>query len=89
MAAVALALFAAHTAWSRNPLIDRALFRLRPFTGASAVAILFSASFGAMLLSRVLWAQEVWHWSALQHRPVDRPGPADGPAVLVPGRRVG
>ena len=65
VAAAALALFAAHTAWSRNPLIDRALFRLRPFTGASAVAILFSASFGGMLLSRVLWAQEVWHWSPL------------------------
>src|SRR6202020_1561827 len=49
----------------RNPLIDRALFRLRPFTGASMVALLFSAAFGAMLLSRVLWAQDVWHWSPL------------------------
>ncbi len=75
VAAAALALFAAHTAWSRDALIDRALFRLRPFTGASAVAILFAASFGGMLLSRVLWAQEVWHWSPLVTGLPIAPGP--------------
>ena len=87
-AAVAVALFAAHTAWHRNPLIDRALFRLRPFTGASAVAILFSASFGAMLLSRVLWAQEVWHWSPLVTGLSIAPGPLMVPlfSFLVAGR---
>ena len=85
---VALALFAVHTATNRNPLIDRALFRLRSFTGASAVALLFSAAFGGMLLSRVLWAQDVWHWSALADRPGDRTGAADGAAVLVPRRRA-
>ena len=89
VAVLAIALFAAHTAWSRNPLIDRALFKLRPFTGASAVAILFSASFGAMLLSRVLWAQEVWHWSPLITGLSIAPGTADGSAVLVPASPVG
>ena len=85
--AVALALFAGHTARSRNPLIDRALFRLRPFTGASAVAVFFSASFGAMLLSRVLWAQDVWHWSALQTGLAIAPGPLMVPlfSFLVAG----
>jgi EmrB/QacA subfamily drug resistance transporter len=86
----ALALFAVHTARARNPLIDRALFKLRPFTGSSAVALLFMAAFGAMLLSRVLWAQEVWHWSALQTGLAIAPGPLMVPvfAFLVAGRLI-
>jgi MFS family permease len=85
---VLLGLFALHTARSRNPLIDRSLFRLRPFTGASIVALFFSASFGAMLLSRVLWAQDVWHWSALATGLSIAPGPLMVPltAFLVTGR---
>src|SRR4051812_15792142 len=73
--ALALALFVLHTLRARNPLIDRALFRLRPFTGASAVAVFFSTAFGAMLLSRVLWMQDVWHWSALTTGLGIAPGP--------------
>jgi hypothetical protein len=88
LAATALALFAAHLARHRNPLIDRALFRLRPFTGASGVALLFSAAFGAMLLSRVLWAQDVWHWSPLLTGLSIAPGPLMVPlfSFLVAGR---
>jgi MFS family permease len=74
-AAVVLALFAAHTAWHRAPLVDRDLFRLRPFTGASVVAFIFSVTFGAMLLSRVLWSQDIWHWSALATGLSIAPGP--------------
>ena len=83
-------MFAARTVRSRNPLIDRALFRLRSFTGASAVAIVFSAAFGAMLLSRVLWLQEVWHWSALQTGLAIAPGPLMVPlfSFLVAGRLI-
>src|SRR5947208_7884971 len=73
--AAALALFAVHVLRARNPLVDRALFRLRPFTGASTVAVFFSAAFGAMLLSRVLWMQDVWHWSALSTGLGIAPGP--------------
>jgi EmrB/QacA subfamily drug resistance transporter len=88
LAVIALGLFTAHLARHRNPLIDRALFRLRPFTGASAVALLFSAAFGAMLLSRVLWAQDVWHWSALATGLSVAPGPLMVPlfSFLVAGR---
>jgi EmrB/QacA subfamily drug resistance transporter len=88
--AAALALFTLHTLRARNPLIDRTLFRLRPFTGASAVALFFSAAFGAMLLSRVLWAQDVWHWSALTTGLAIAPGPLMVPlfAFLVAGRLV-
>jgi EmrB/QacA subfamily drug resistance transporter len=84
----AVTLFALHTQHHRNPLIDRELFRLRPFTGASAVAVFFSAAFGAMLLSRVLWAQDVWHWSALSTGLAIAPGPLMVPlfSFLIAGR---
>lgn len=87
-ACTAIALFAAHSARHRNPLIDRALFRARPFTGASVVALLFSAAFGAMLLSRVLWQQDVWGWSALITGLSIAPGPIMVPLVssLITGR---
>jgi EmrB/QacA subfamily drug resistance transporter len=85
-----LTLFAIHTGRAHNPLVDRSLFRLRPFTGASIVALFFSASFGAMLLSRVLWAQDVWHWSALTTGLSIAPGPLMVPPVafLLTGRLV-
>jgi MFS family permease len=90
LAVLGLALFATHTARHGNPLIDRALFRVRPFTGASAVAVLFSMAFGAMLLSRVLWAQDVWHWSALTTGVSIVPGPIMVPVIafLVAGRLI-
>jgi EmrB/QacA subfamily drug resistance transporter len=82
-----LTAFAARTARHHNPLIDRELFGVRPFTGASAVALVFSVAFGAMLLSRVLWAQDVWHWSALTTGVSIVPGPIMVPvfAFLVAG----
>ena len=85
---VLLVLFAVHCLRHRNPLVDRALFRLRPFTGASTVALFFSAAFGAMLLSRVLWAQDVWHWSPLVTGLTIAPGPIMVPlfSFLVAGR---
>ena len=90
LAAIALALFAARTARHDNPLIDRALFRVRPFTGASAVSVLFSIAFGAMLLSRVLWAQDVWHWSAFTTGVSIAPGPIMVPlfSFLIAGRLI-
>jgi EmrB/QacA subfamily drug resistance transporter len=89
-AAIVLGCFAAHSARHHNPLVDRALFRVRPFTGASAVALLFSAAFGAMLLSRVLWAQNVWGWSALLTGLSIAPGPLMVPlfSFLVAGRLI-
>jgi EmrB/QacA subfamily drug resistance transporter len=87
---VLLSLFALRTARHHNPLIDRALFRVRPFTGASVVALLFSIAFGGMLLSRVLWAQDVWHWSALTTGFSIVPGPIMVPlfSFLVAGRLI-
>ncbi len=90
LAALALAGFALHTARHPNPLIDGALFRVRAFTGSSIVAIVFSIAFGAMLLSIVLFAENVWHWSALQTGLAVAPGPLMVPvfSFLVAGRLI-
>jgi EmrB/QacA subfamily drug resistance transporter len=86
-ALVALAAFTVRILRHHNPLIDPGLFRIRPFTGASAVALLFSVAFGAMLLSIVLWEQTVWGWSALRTGLAIAPGPLMVPvfAFLVAG----
>jgi EmrB/QacA subfamily drug resistance transporter len=74
-----------------NPLVEPALFRGRTFTGASIVMTLFSIAFGAMLLSIILWAQEVWGWSALTTGLAFAPGPLMVPvmAFLVAPRLIG
>jgi EmrB/QacA subfamily drug resistance transporter len=89
-AVAALALFALHCARHHNPLIDASLFRIRAFSGSSVVAILFSVAFGAMLLSVVLWDQDVWGWSALSTGLAVAPGPLMVPlfAFLVAGRLI-
>jgi EmrB/QacA subfamily drug resistance transporter len=85
-----LGLFALHCIKGRNPLIHPSLFRSRAFTGSSVVAIFFSASFGAMLLSIVLWEQGVWGWSALRAGLAIAPGPIMVPffAFVVAGRLI-
>ena len=87
---VALAAFVAHCLRHHNPLVDPALFRSRAFTGASFVATLFSIAFGGMLLSIVLWEQNVWGWSALKTGLSIAPGPLMVPlfSFLVAGRAI-
>ena len=87
---VALSLFALHCARHHNPLIDAGLFRVRAFSGSSVVAIVFSVAFGAMLLSVVLWDQDVWGWSALRTGLAVAPGPLMVPlfAFVVAGRLI-
>jgi len=89
-AVVALSLFALHCARHPNPLIDAGLFRVRAFSGSSVVALAFSVAFGAMLLSVVLWDQQVWGWSALSTGLAVAPGPLMVPlfGFLVAGRLI-
>lgn len=89
-AALALVLFVGHCLRARNPLVDPKLFRVRTFSGASTVMLLFSVAFGAMLLSIVLWDQTVWGWSALQTGLAIAPGPLMVPlfSFLVAGRLI-
>jgi EmrB/QacA subfamily drug resistance transporter len=90
VAVAALIAFALNCERARNPLIDTSLFRARSFTGSSVVAIVFSIAFGAMLLSIVLWDQQVWGWSALQTGLAVAPGPLMVPlfAFFVAGRLI-
>lgn len=85
-----LVLFAVHCATSRNPLVHPSLFTSRHFTGASIVALFFSASFGAMLLSIVLWEQGQWGWSALRAGLAMAPGPLMVPLISfgITGRLI-
>lgn len=89
-AAVLLAAFVAHCRTSRIPLVDPALFRSRHFSGASVIAVVFSASFGVMLLSLALWEQGAWGWSALRAGLAIAPGPIMVPSVsfLLAGRLI-
>jgi len=89
-AVVVLGLFGLHCARHRNPLIDGRLFASRTFTGSSVVAIVFSVAFGAMLLSRVLFTQDVWGWSALITGLSIAPGPLMVPlfSFAVAGRLI-
>jgi EmrB/QacA subfamily drug resistance transporter len=89
-AAVGLGAFVAHTMRHHNPLVEPTLFRSRTFTGASVVSLVFSVAFGAMLLSIVLWSQDVWGWSALRTGLAVAPGPLMVPlfAFLIAGRLI-
>jgi EmrB/QacA subfamily drug resistance transporter len=90
LSVAALILFVLHCTRSRNPLVPAELFRVREFTGSSVVAVLFSTAFGAMLLSIVLWDQDVWHWSALTTGLAVAPGPLMVPlfSFLIAGRLI-
>jgi EmrB/QacA subfamily drug resistance transporter len=89
-AVLLLATFFVHCLRARNPLIDPALFRIRAFSGASLAAVPFGISFGAMLLSLVLWEQGAWHWSALKTGLAIAPGPFLVPitSLLLAGRLI-
>ncbi|HUC35998.1 MAG TPA: MFS transporter [Acidimicrobiales bacterium] len=86
-AATLIGLFVVHCLKSRNPLVQPSLFRSQHFTGASLVAAIFMTSFGAMLLSVVLWEQGAWGWSALRSGLAIAPGPLMVPVMsfLVAG----
>lgn len=88
---VLLGLFVLRLLRHDNPLIDPSLFRSRSFSGASVVALAFSIGFGAMLLSIVLWEQNVWGWSALRTGLAVAPGPLMVPffAFLITGKLIG
>jgi EmrB/QacA subfamily drug resistance transporter len=84
-----LALFVRQCLRARNPFVDPALFRIRPFTGAALAMAPYSAAFGAMLLSIALWEQNGWGWSALQTGLAIAPGPLLVPVTsLVFSRRL-
>lgn len=91
---ITMAAFIEHCRRARSPLFSPTQFRSREFTIASIIALSFSAAFGAMLLSIVLWEQGAWGWPALRTGLSLAPGPLMLPLMsfLVAGpliRRYG
>jgi EmrB/QacA subfamily drug resistance transporter len=75
--------FARRSARHERPLLELSLLRLPRFGSAGAGTLLFGVAFAVMLLSNVLWCQDVWHWSALRTGLALVPGPALVPVVTV------
>lgn len=90
---VLLALFVLRSARAAAPVLPLKLLRVPAFAPASLANVLFGIPFAAMLLSAILWTQDVWHWSPLETGLAVAPGPlmvpflAFGGAPLV--RRAG
>ncbi|MFJ8076668.1 DHA2 family efflux MFS transporter permease subunit [Streptomyces sp. NPDC096176] len=78
VAVVLPAWFVARSARHRSPVLPLPLLRIPGFSPASLANVLFAVAFAAMLLSAVLWCQDVWHWSAL------KTGLAIFPGTLLP-----
>ncbi|PXX70901.1 EmrB/QacA subfamily drug resistance transporter [Nocardia tenerifensis] len=75
--------FAVSSARHHSPVVDPALLRAPNFTLMAGNSIFFNMAFGAMLLSSVLWAQNVWGWSALRTGLAIAPGPLVVPIVAI------
>ncbi|MFF2550247.1 MFS transporter [Nocardia sp. NPDC058058] len=71
-----------------SPVVDPALLRLPNFALMVGNSMLFNIAFAGMLLSVVLWAQNVWGWSALQTGLAIAPGPLVVPIVAVLAGKV-
>lgn len=65
-AVLLLGAFVAHCQGADHPLVDPALFRIRPFSTSAWVLVPYSMVFGALLFSISIWCQTSWGWSALR-----------------------
>jgi EmrB/QacA subfamily drug resistance transporter len=81
--AVALGWFITRCRTHERPLIELSLLRIPSYGAATAAVFLFSLGFAAMLLSNVLWCQDVWQYSALKTGLAVSPGPAMVPALAI------
>nr|WP_262401366.1 MFS transporter [Actinomadura sp. CNU-125] len=92
-AAVVLALFVLRSARHPAPVLPLGVLRAPAFSPASLANVLFAVAFAAMLLSCVLWCQDVWEWSALRTGLAITPGPLMVPALAMGGaplaRKIG
>ncbi|KHL09072.1 EmrB/QacA subfamily drug resistance transporter [Mumia flava] len=73
---------------SASPIVDVTLLRVPQFAAMSTSLFVFHVAFGAMLLSAVLWLQDVWGYSALETGLGIAPGPLLVPFVAVGAGRV-
>ncbi|MEO6703771.1 MAG: DHA2 family efflux MFS transporter permease subunit [Jatrophihabitantaceae bacterium] len=85
---IAIAVFVRRCAVHPHPLFELSLFSVRGFGIANAATFVFSVGFSIMLLSNVLWCQQLWHYSALRTGLAMVPGPALVPIVTVLSARA-
>ncbi|WP_327422581.1 DHA2 family efflux MFS transporter permease subunit [Streptomyces sp. NBC_01230] len=84
VAAVVLAgAFWLRSARHSAPIVELAMLRTPAFAAATLAALLFSVAFAAMLLTSVLWCQQVWGYSAIRTGLAIAPGPLVVPVLAV------
>ncbi|EWM18464.1 MFS transporter [Kutzneria sp. 744] len=83
LAAATLIAFAVNNKRHRSPIIPPSLLRVRSFVWSTVAVTFFSATFGAGLLSRVFWLQDVWGYSAVQTGLAIAPGPLMVPVFAM------
>jgi EmrB/QacA subfamily drug resistance transporter len=88
LALAAVAYRAAHTPAGRAPVLELAMFRVRPFALASLAGLLFTAGFSAMLLGGVLFLTGPWQESVLRAGLSLAPGPVMAAAFALPAGRL-
>ncbi len=88
LAVLAAAAFLRRSVRHPVPLFELGLLRVRGFGLANAATFTFSIAFSIMLLSNVLWCQQLWHYSALRTGLAMVPGPALVPVVTVLSSRA-
>lgn len=65
------------------PVVELPMLRSRVFATATLAALLFTVAFAAMLLTSVLWCQQVWGYSAIRTGLAIAPGPLVVPVLAV------
>jgi EmrB/QacA subfamily drug resistance transporter len=93
LSVVLLLAFVQHSSHHPAPTLPLPLLKAGAFGPASLANLLFAVPFGAMLLSAVLWCQDLWHWTALRTGLAIAPGPLMVPLCAVGAgplaRRIG
>ncbi|MFE6041721.1 MFS transporter [Streptomyces sp. NPDC056452] len=80
---VLAAAFLLRSARHAAPVIELPLLRTPAFAAATLAALLFTVAFAAMLLTSVLWCQQVWGYSAIRTGLAIAPGPLVVPLLAV------
>jgi EmrB/QacA subfamily drug resistance transporter len=83
LAAAAGAAFVLRSVRHHSPLVEFGLLRTPTFGAASVATFLFSVGFATMLLSNVLWLQEIWRYGPVWTGLAIAPGPAMVPLVTM------
>ena len=85
--------FVARSARHPAPVIELSMLRIRAFRTSTVAVLLFSLAFAAMILSFMLWCQQVWGYSALRTGLAFAPGPLMVPPLAIAAgplvRRIG